>query len=499
MRDTDAPYAYRAVTVPAVNRAVVVIAGAVTVVLVVFAGGYGYHRDELYFLEAGRHLDWAYADQGVLTPLLARAMDTIAPDSLTLFRLPAAIAAGLTVLLTGLLARELGGSRRAQLIAAACAAVGVIVLFTGHMLSTSTFDLLAWTAITWLAVRGVQERGPSPFLQAGVVLGLALMNKPLPAFLAVGLLIGVAIAGPRELLRRRYVWAGALIALLIWSPWLLWQQANGWPQIDVSRSIAEGGSTSAEPRWAIVPFQFLLISPLLAPVWIAGLVRLFRDPEIRPYRFLAWTWVALAAIFMVTGGKPYYLAGLLPALLAAGAIATDEWLQRGRPVARKATLATAIGLSALIGGTISLPILPEKDADPVLAVNEDVGETIGWPEFTDQIAAVHRRTPGAVIFTGSYGEAGAIDRYRAANDLPHAYSGHNAYGDWGPPPPRDDAKPVVAVGIAAANLRAHFRGCRVTAHISTGVDNEEDGRPVSTCTRVRGSWREQWPRLRHLG
>src|SRR3954464_7776117 len=252
------------------------LAASVAVVLIAFAGGYGYHRDELYFLEAGRHLAWSYADQGPVTPLIAWTMDTIAPDSLTVLRVPSAIAAGLTVLLTGLLAREMGASRRAQAIAAGCAAVGVIVLFTGHLLSTSTFDLLAWTAVTWLAVRAIRSGDDRLWIAAGVVLGIGLMNKPLPAFLAVALLIGVAIAGPRALLRNRYVWAGALIALVLWSPWLLWQQANGWPQIDVSSSITAGGSTSSEPRWAIVPFQLLLISPLLAPVWIAGLVRLLR-------------------------------------------------------------------------------------------------------------------------------------------------------------------------------------------------------------------------------
>src|SRR3954470_21503123 len=135
-----------------VNRALYAIAGAVTVVLVLFSGGYGYAPDDPYFLEAGGHLAWSYADQGPVTPLIARAMDTIAPDSLTVLRVPSAIAAGLTVLLTGLVACGMGGTRRAQAIATGCAAVGVIVLFTGHLLSTSTFDLLAWTAVTWLAV-----------------------------------------------------------------------------------------------------------------------------------------------------------------------------------------------------------------------------------------------------------------------------------------------------------------------------------------------------------
>jgi hypothetical protein len=131
-----------------VNRYVLLLAGAVTAVLIAFAGGYGYHRDELYFLEAGRHLDWAYADQGPVTPLIARAMSEINADSLTILRVPSAIAAGVIVALAGLLTRELGGGRRAELIAAACAAVGTIVLFTGHLLSTSTFDLLVSTALS---------------------------------------------------------------------------------------------------------------------------------------------------------------------------------------------------------------------------------------------------------------------------------------------------------------------------------------------------------------
>jgi 4-amino-4-deoxy-L-arabinose transferase-like glycosyltransferase len=484
-----------------VNRIVVLIAAAVTVVLVAFASGYGYHRDELYFLAAGQHLDWGYADQGPVVPLLARAMSEIAPDSLTMLRLPSALAAGATVLLTGLIARELGGSRRAQSIAAACAAVSVIVLFTGHLLSTSTFDLLVWTAVTWLAARAVLTGDDRLWLAAGVVLGVGLLNKPLPAFLALGMLAGVAIAGPRRLLRNPYVWIGAAIALVLWSPWILWQADHGWPQIDVSREIAEGGSTSSEPWWTIVPFQFLLVSPLLAPVWISGLVRLFRDPAARQVRFLAWAWVALAVVFMATGGKPYYLGGLLPALIGAGAVQLDGWLDRGRAHVRRAVLVTAVAASGVIGAVISLPVLPRNAADPVIAVNEDVGETIGWPEFARTVADVHRELPGrhVVILTGNYGEAGAIDRYGPALGLPRAYSGHNAYGDWGPPP--GGSGPVIAVGLPYRELAAHLRDCTTAARIDNGadVDNEEQGRPVVLCRGPRRPWSQEWPALRNLG
>lgn len=471
------------------------IAGAVSLVLVALASGYGYHRDELYFIAAGKHLDWAYADQGPLTPLVARAMTEISDTSLTVLRLPSALAAGLTVFLTGMLVRELRGTRRAELIAAACAAVGVIVLFTGHMLHTSTFDLLAWTAVTWLVVRALRTADDRLCLVAGVVLGLGLLNKALPAFLAVGLLAGVVIAGPRRLLRNPYVWGGAAIALVMWTPWLVWQADHDWPQIDVSQEITAGGSASSQPWWAVVPFQFLLISPLLAPVWIAGLVALFRNPAMRDFRFFAWAWVVLAGVYMAVGGKPYYLAGLLPVLLAAGSIQADAWL--GRDLARRALLGGAIALSAVIGAIISLPLLPAKDSDPVVAVNSDVGETIGWPDLVDAVAAVYR--DDGVILTGNYGEAGAIERYGPERGLPQPYSGHNAYADWGPPP--DGAAPVVTVGLAPTEMAAHLEGCRVVARIdnSGDVDNDEQGEPVMLCRAPRGSWSEQWPELRHLG
>jgi 4-amino-4-deoxy-L-arabinose transferase-like glycosyltransferase len=485
----------------------------VVLVLVAFASGYGYHRDELYFLAAGERLDWAYTDQGPLTPLIARAMNELAPDSLTVLRLPSALAAGVTVLLTSLLARELGGGRRAQWIAAACGAVAVIVLFTGHLLSTSTFDLLVWTALTWLAVRAIRTREDRLWLIAGIVLGIGLLNKPLPAFLALGMLVGVAIAGPRRLLRNPYVWSGAAIALVLSSPWVIWQADHGWPQIDVSREIAAGGSTSSEAWWAIVPFQALLVGPLLAPIWVAGLVRLFREPALHDVRFMAWAWVVLAVVFMASGGKPYYLAGLLPTLIGAGAIEVDRWLDRGRAAVRRVALVAALAISGVTGAIIALPVLPADSADPVIAVNEDVGETIGWPEFAATVADVYRELPDgerAVILAGNYGEAGAIDRYGPALGLPRAYSGHNAYGDWGPPP--DGSGPVIAVGLdfrespvapahADAGVDAQLRDCTVVARIDNdaAVDNQERGTRVFVCAGPRRPWSQVWPALRHLG
>jgi hypothetical protein len=471
----------------------------VALVLIVFAGGYGYHRDELYFLVCGDHLSWGFADQGPLTPFLAKVMDGIAPGSLTLLRTPSALMMGGTVVLTGALAAEFGGRRRAQLIAAACMAVASILLIVGHLLSTTTFDLLAWTAVTWLIARALRTGDGWLWPLAGLAAGLGFLNKPLIAFLLLALGVGLLLTGPRATLRSRWLWSGAAIAVLLWAPWLLWQARHGWPQLDVSSAVASGGSTSSQPRWAFLPFQLLLVSPLLAPIWIAGLVALLRRPGLRRFRLFGVAWLFLAAVFLLAGGKPYYLAGLFPVLLGAGGIEVDAWLERGSPRLRGGLLSSALAASLLVSAVLGLPLLPADEAGPVVAMNSDVGETIGWPQLVATVATVYRRAPApAVIFTSNYGEAGAIDRYGPGLRLPDAYSGHNAFAEWGPPP--DRPAPVVAVGFEGRELAGHFVGCRLAARVenAAGIDNEEQGAPVELCAGTRRPWSRMWNRLRHL-
>jgi hypothetical protein len=151
------------------------------------------------------------------------------------------------------------------------------------------------------------------------------------------------------------------------------------------------------------------VSPVLAPVWIAGLVALLRRESLRPFRLFAVAWVFLVVAFLATGGKPYYLAGMFPVLLAARAIETDAWLKRGVPRRRATLLWAMVVLSGLVSAVIALPLLPAKDSGPVIATNGDVGETIGWPEFARTVSRGYQQAgSGAVIFTSNYGEAGAI-------------------------------------------------------------------------------------------
>jgi len=202
----------------------------------------------------------------------------------------------------------------------------------------------------------------------------------------------------------------------------------------------------------------------------------------------------LFALMLVTAGKPYYAAGFYPLLVAAGAV----WLERGR--IRPRLLAAGAAVSLALSAAIALPLVPVESlhATPVPAVNKDAQETVGWPALVREVAAVYRMHPGAAIFTINYGEAGAIDRYGPAYGLPRAYSGHNGFADWGIPAERRRLAIVVGVRWRPYLDRA-FRDCRVARRIENGVqlDNEEQGAPIWVC-RVRTSWRDAWPRLRHL-
>ena len=490
---------------PVAWRALGAVGGLVTAVLVAASGGYGYHRDELYFLQAGRHLSFGYVDQPPLTPLLARVGTELFGDSLVGLRLVSALAAGVVVLLTGLIAREFGGGRGAQALAAGCMAVSAFLLAVGHLLSTSTFDLLAWTAISWLVVRALREGGPV-WAAVGLVAGIGLQNKTLVAFLLAALAVGLLLVGPRSRLRSPWPWFGAGIALLVWTPALVWQATHGWPQLELSEAIASGSSGTSEPPELFVPMQLVLISPMLVPVWAAGLWRLARSPALLASRTFAVAYPLLAAFFLVTGGKPYYLAGLYPVLLAAGAEPTLRWCRAGVSLLRPVLLGAAVALSALVNGVLMLPVVPvgSLGATPIVDINYDAGETVGWPALARTVAGVHRslsiaEQDASTVLTRNYGQAGAVDRYGSELGLPRAYSGHNSYAEWGPPP--ESVAVTIVVGYDRSTLRTWFGSVEEVAQVDNGVDldNDEQGTPIWVCRDRLAPWSVTWPDVRHLG
>jgi len=481
------------------SRWVAVVAGLQAAVLVATSTRYGYHGDEFYFIVAGSHPALGYPDQPPLVPLLSWLMHNLAPGSPLVLRLPSAIVGATTTLLAALVAREIGGTRRAQLIAAACTAVSGFALAASHLTSTTTFDLLSTTVFLWLVVRALVRRSGASLLAAGLVVGIGFEAKPQVGIVAVAAVAALAAVGPRWPLRSWWTAGGALAAVLLATPYLVWQQQHGWPQVTVARNIAgqaEGG------RAGFIPFQLVMVSPFLVPVWIAGLLAPFRRAATRSLRFLPLTYVALALVYLVGDGKAYYLAGLYPALLGLGALPTAEWTLRRRFNLR--VLIVAIVFAAAINGFIALPLLPEKSlqGSAVMALNPDQGETVGWPRFIDSIATAWHAIPAGerthtAIFAYSYAEAGAIDVLGHPQGLPSAYSGHNGFSEWGRPPAQDTHALLLGYN-GTTDAAPYFQHCQTLATINNGVglNNNQQGLPVLLC-RPTAPWATIWPHLIH--
>ncbi len=456
---------------------------------------YGWHRDELYFLEAGKdHLAWGYVDQPPFTPFVARLADQIAPGNLAVLRLLPALTAVVTIVMGTLIARELGARRSGQIVACGSMAAGGFALGVGHILSTAAFDLTAWMALLWVAVRLMRTEDTRWWLPFGAIAGAALLNKSLVVMLALALLIGLLVERRWALLRSPWLVAGGALALLIAAPNLLWQADHGWPQRDMAEALSE--RLGGENRSTLLPLQLLFAGPLFVPVLWAGAQVLATRTWARPYRALLWTWIAGIAIAFVTAGRPYYVLPLTTVVLLVGFV---EWAQSGRARA----LGWILVPSAAITIVLAVPVLPVSAVNVTATVNEAVAETVGWPELVDQIAGVVRSlTPEeqehVVLLTLTYGEAGAIDRFGPARGLPRAYSGHNSYADFGQPTDPDAV--VVGVMFDPVRLEPFFDRCDVVARIDNGqdVDNDNQGGPLILCRGLTTPWPEVWADLRRL-
>ncbi len=472
------------------------VVAALAVLLLIMVNRYGPHRDELYFVAAGQHLAWGYPDQPLFTPLLARLATELAPYNLLALRLPSLIAVILLVICAAAFARLLGGGRAAQVLTASTVAASVITVTLGHRLSTATFDTLIWTGVLLVVGYALRDDRPRLWLIAGLLAGLGLNNKTAVVVLLFAILIGVLLVpGCRAQLRTPYPWLGGVVAILLWLPNLAWQVMHGWPVLALGADIAEefGGVAG---RLGLLAQALVMFSPVIAIVWIYGLVQLFREPDWARLRPIAVAFLVATVVFVIAGGKGYYLAGAIVPLVAAGCTAlAARWSVR-----RLVAAGVVLALSAAVAWPAFVPLLPARTyaASFYPVLDTDQLETIGWPEFAGTVRAAVDSLPAdqrtnAVVFTRNYGEAGALDWYRLGRPV---FSGHNAFADWGPPP--EGARPVIVVGVA--DPAANFSDCHLAAMINNDADaeNEERGRPIWVCSAPQGGWAEQWPRLVHL-
>lgn len=455
------------------------IAGATAAFHLATANVWGYHRDEFYYLACGRRLAWGYVDHPPLTPLLYRIADvTFGPSQLGLRIFPALLHAA-SVVLVALLARELGGTARAQLAAALATALAPLLLTTGHFLGTVTVEITLGAALALVLVRLADGGDPRLWLLAGLLAGLGMLNKWTFGFALAGLAIGM-LAGNRDALATPWLAAGAAVAAVLVAPTVAWQAAHDWPQLEFARTLRDYGQTPL-----VIPAQLLLLGPA-AVFALPGIKWLAADSPT--HRFLLVGFVVALAGVLVTGGKPYYTAAVALPLVAAGAVALADagpWLVP--------TIA-AVGVLLLPFAT---PVTPVHTADALRAVNPELGEMVGWEALADRVTALHAAHPTAAVVATNYSEAGSVELL--ASSVPQPASGQNSYWDWGPPPATADDVIVLGTGTAE-RLRDDFADARRLTTIRTpaGVHNQEDGTEVWLLTGRRRPWSEIWPHLRRV-
>jgi 4-amino-4-deoxy-L-arabinose transferase-like glycosyltransferase len=494
------------------DRPSLLVVGALVVTKIVLhlalIGRYGFHGDELYFIECGRHLAFGYVDHPPLVPWVARVAEELAGTSLVALRLPAVLAGAGTMVFTALHVREWGGGPRAQLLALVALLVAPAHLRIAAMLDIPVIEVFLCTAASYAVARALARGERWMWVAAGFAAGLAILAKHSVLVWGAALAIGIVMA-ERRALATRWPWIGAAIALLVFVPNVAWQIEHGFPTLEFMQTL-RGEVLEQQGRGLFVLAQVLYFHPLAVPIAIAGLVFAFgeRGRAARPFAIL---FLAMFAFFLVAGGKPYYLASAYPPMLAAGAIAFERWLATRKLAWRSFVVALATTGAFLI--VVTLPLLPLRTVDsvvgrlfgwivPPIALTHDLHGMYGWQEHVEAVERVYRSLPEddrarAAIVTRSYAQAAALNVLRD-DPTPRATSGHMSYYLWGPEEGRGDV--LIAYGVRPELLARHYRVVEERGRIDAPLARPGDtDLPIYVCRQPRGPLTELWPALRRFG
>lgn len=468
---------------------------------------YGFHQDELVVLDNANNLDWGFVEYPPLTPFLARIELTLFGLSLVSARTFAALAHSIVLVLTGLMARELGGRRVTQIVAALAAAIAPIALIQGALIQYVTFDFLWSVLIAYLVIRLLKSEDPRWWIPIGAVIGLGMMTKYTMVMFVAGLVGGILLTDARRYLKRPWLWGGVALSLLIFLPNLIWQIQHKFISLEFLSSIhARDVQIGRAEGYLIEQFVFCS-NPFAIPLWISGLIYYFRGEPGRRYRMIGWMYVIPFLIYLFTQGRSYYLAPAYPMLIAAGAVVWQGWVDRLS--AAKARLAhsltwTAIVTGAVISAALALPVAPINSAlwNITSEVHDTFTEQIGWPEFIQTVAGIYDNLPEeekaqAGILAAENDEAAALNLYGPDYSLPETISGCDTFWlrGYGDPPPET----LIIVGYSQAEVTSAFEQCELAGTITNRYGIENDLRAPSTifvCRGPRWPWPELWNRAK---
>lgn len=466
---------------------------------------YGYYRDEFYILACGRHLDWGYVDHAPLVGLIARITSITLGTSLYALRFVTGIAAALKAILTALLAREFGGNRFAIIFAAASTLLVPIFLALDNQFSLNTWEPLFWMSTLLALIVALRKQQPRLLLWAGLAAGLGIENKHSALFFLIALAAALLLSPQRRLFREPYLYGAALIAGLLALPNFVWQAAHDFPTLRFLQNVDRLHKNVELPPLKFLLAQLMMLSPFNAVLWVPGLYFLLRR---RQFRFLGLTYILLTVMLMAMHGKDYYLAPLYPLLFAAGAVFWSTFRHR-------LWLGAFLILAAIPLLPIVLPVLPPDQIAPYMQrlgiaptrtetaqqgpLPQLFGDQFGWPETAAAVARVYNSLPPAeqahtAIYTGSYGDAGSLEHYGPALNLPRVLSAHNTYWYWGQ---GATAQTLILVNSERLIREGHCTSVTEGPEVGHPLSMAEDRFRIRVCHGLKTPLPELWPTLKH--
>lgn len=498
------------------ERALIIFFSAVALLIHLLTnGGYGYFRDELYYIACGQHLALGYVDQPPLSILLIRLSRILFGDSLPGIRLMPALAGAGTIALTGAIARQLGGRSWAIGLSCTAALTAPVYLINANFFSMNAFEPLFWMGCVYFLVR-IINGGPSIlWLWFGLLAGLGVENKHSTVFFGAAVLLALLLTPERRYLGQKWIWFGGLIALLVALPNIIWQMQNHWATWELLTNVARSTKNVVLDPAQFIAQQVLLMNPGTLPLWLGGLIWLIAPTDGRRYRALAIIYLVALAEFILLHGKVYYLAPAYPMLFAAGGVAVER-LVRWRWL--RPALAMLMIVPAVILAPIALPIItPEKlvaymkaihfqpprtETSHTAALPQHFADQLGWEEMVSSVAQTyHQLQPEdqkrAAIFCQNYGQAGAIDFFGPRHGLPAAISGHQNYFLWGP---RDYTGDVMLVlDSEADDEREQFASVQDLGQVASSpwAMPWEHRQHIYLCRGLKGGLRGFWPRVKN--
>jgi len=487
-----------------------------------FNGGYGYFRDELYFIACGEHLAWGYPDHAPMVALMAKTSRVLFGDSLFAIRFFPALAGALKVFLTALLVREFAGEKYAgksfaAFLACLCVFCAPVYLAIDNMLGMNSLEPVFWMLCVYFAVLAVRREEPRYWLWFGVFAGLGLMNKHSMVFFGVALVVGLLLTRERKVFLNKWFWLGGLAAFLIFLPNIIWEQQNNWATLELLRNVQESGKNVVLSPPEFIWRQIFMLAPPTAFVWIAGVWYFLANKDGKRFRFLGICYLVLLALMLALRAKDYYLAPVYPMLFAAGAVWWEEITARIR-LLRFVKIAFPVLIVAMFA--VALPmVLPVLPVEKLIGYQEAIGfkppksevshegvlqqvyaDQFGWPEMVEQVAAAYNSLPPeerekTAIYGSNYGQAGAIDFFGARYGLPKSISPHQSYFLWGPRSYTGES--VIVLGSSLKDAEKNCSSATVLGEVTHPYTLSYEKYPIIHCRGTKKPLAEIWPGLKY--